>query len=66
MWKKILFISCYYDLTYDSRIERLLDRIKNSNNYLGLCIYNAIINKEYDKFSKKGIQKIKTKLKESQ
>lgn len=49
--KKILFISTYYDLTNDYRIESIIDEFKTTD--MGNKVYRAIINHEINLFDMK-------------
>lgn len=62
--KKVIFISNYYNLTRDKSILHIFNKAKKKNNIYFNSLYDAIINNNYSNFTKKGIQKIKDKLKE--
>lgn len=46
--KKVIFISCYYDITLDFRIRKVLEGSINSNNSRNKIIYDSILNHNYD------------------
>ena len=62
--KKAIFISCYYDLTQDYRIKKLIDNSVKSGKLMFKAISDAIINHNYEALSKNNIDKIKKKTKE--
>lgn len=62
--KKAMFISCYYDLTHDYRIQKLIDNSIKSGSLISKAISDAIINHNYEALSKNNIDKIKRKTKE--
>ena len=62
--KKAIFISCYYDLTEDHRIKKLIENNKKINKKNYKNIYDAVMNRNYEALSIENINKIKQKKKE--
>ena len=62
--KKAIFISCYYDLTHDYRIKKLIDNSVKSGKLMFKVIEDAVLNHNYQVLSKDNIEKIKKKTKE--
>ena len=62
--KKAIFISCYYDLTHDFRIIKLIDNSVKSGKLRFKVIADAVLNHNFQALSKDNIDKIKRKLKE--
>ena len=46
--KKILFVSTYYEITKDSRIEEVIDKYRYTD--MGIKLYQIIINHDKDVF----------------
>ena len=62
--KKAIFISCYYDLTHDFRIIKLINNSVKSGKLRFKVIADAVLNHNFQALSKDNIDKIKRKLKE--
>ena len=62
--RKVIFISCYYDLTLDFRIKKTLDNSVKENSEIGIILCDGILNHNYKIFDSENINKIKNKIKE--
>ena len=55
--RKMIFVSTYYDLTKDKRIEKIINKYKNTE--IGEKIYDTIFSHNYIQFNTTSSQRIK-------